>query len=339
VPVGADDEAAQRRSRLNGVKLRVLIRDHLADDEVPEAEHFAPGAALGHDDRAWVFLDDRPPQRLGAALAWATRSGAESLDIIAESGTGVLARRAAEFSFPIAVWHADGRALLPAAAEPFAESAPAPSAHEVFRERIVEGGAEPVVEYGVLAGEVFGLEVCRVVDDPHTGAIRLEVGVGEHDREAFQMLHGDEPTAEALARIVAVVAQQRQPSSPQHPLNRLAAERLIRWRLTRMPELAGARVLDPAPPPIPRANLKDPVPCVAVGEEADGRPVVAVCVSGVDLDVIPYAADARRAASAARSGVDGGLRLVVAMPSRDRLPVIDQLADLLREPVEFVSVD
>ena len=51
-----------------------------------------------------------------------------------------------------------------------------------------------VVEHGVVTGEVRGLEVCRVVDDRTTGdGVRLEVGVGAHDREAFAIIHGDVP--------------------------------------------------------------------------------------------------------------------------------------------------
>ena len=38
---------------------------------------------------------------------------------------------------------------------------------------------------------------------------RVEVGVGRHDREAFAMVHGDLPTAEALA---SVVRQRRSPT-------------------------------------------------------------------------------------------------------------------------------
>ena len=64
-----------------------------------------------------------------------------------------------------------------------------------------------------------------------------------------------------------------------------------------------------------------------------------VCSSGVDLDLIPYAVDARLAAAAAGPGVDGTARLVVVIPSRDRLPLIDRLARSAREPIEFVTID
>lgn len=189
----------------------------------------------------------------------------------------------------------------------------------------------------MLAGEVHGLEVSRVVDDPYLGATRLEVGVGVHDREAFAMLHGDEPAPEALARIVEIVKAHRQPGAPQHPLNRFGRERLLRWRAIDDPSLIGATQLEPAPPPVPRPNLKDPVPCVASGLDLQGAPVVAVFSSGVDLDLIPFAADARLTVEATHA--DGERRLIVVTPSRDRLPVTNELAAALRRPAELRSLD
>lgn len=333
------DSDADRRSRLLGVKLRALVRDHLADESVGEASPFAPGAALRHGDVAWVLLDDRPGIMLGAALAWMLRTGASSLQVIAEHDTGVLARRAAAFATPISVWHAHARSLLPAVPEPHTAPVDVPAHHEEFRQLISDAGAEPQVEHGVLFGDVRGLEVCRVIDDPHLGTTRLEVGVGAHDREAFQMLHGDVPTAESLRRIVDIVLRHRRPGAPQHPLNRLAAERYLRWRVLEDPSLVGAVSMEVAPPPVPRANLKDPVPCVATGRDPAGRTVVVVCASGVDLDLVPYAADARMAVEAADPGVGEGIRLVLVTPARDRVPVIGELAGLLRQPAEFASPD
>ena len=68
----------------------------------------------------------------------------------------------------------------------------------------------------MLAGEVLGLEVCRaIVDDDRPAAdgpgARLDVGIGEHDREAFRLVHGDGPVEEALARVVGEVAAHRRP--------------------------------------------------------------------------------------------------------------------------------
>ena len=85
---------------------------------------------------------------------------------------------------------------------------------------------------------------------------------------------------------------------------------------------------------MPRANLKDPVPCVAAGRDEAGARVVAVCSVGVDLDLIPYAADARLAVE---STGDVTERLVVVTPARDRVKVTEQLAGLLRRPCELAT--
>ena len=45
------------------------------------------------------------------------------------------------------------------------------------------------------------------------GAARLEVGVGAHDREAFALVHGDLPTVEALAGVVASWRRYRRPGA------------------------------------------------------------------------------------------------------------------------------
>ncbi len=329
-------DSAARRSRLIGVKLRALVGDHLGEP-IAEATGFAPGAALIHDTTAWVYLDNRPAHRLGAALAWAIRHGCDALSVVAEAGTGTLARRAAAFDLPIAVFRAHGRSLVRAEPDELPVRGLPPASHDAFRELIIEGGAVPVVEHGVLVGEVAGLEVCRVVDDEFGGAIRLEVGVGAHDREAFQMLHGDIPTVDSLARVVESVRSHRAPGAPPHPLNTLGAERLIRWRIEQRPELVGATVVTPVPPPIPRENLKDPVPCVATGLAEDGSTIVVVCSSGVDLDLVPYATDARLAVLG-EPDIDSG-RLVVATPARDRIPLVGEIADRLHNSLSFVTVD
>lgn len=337
-PIDDRSAAATRHGRLVGIKLRALVRDHLSDDTIGEPAAFAPGAALLHVDSAWVYLDDRPQQRLGAALAWALRAGAGSLNAIAEAGSGVVARRAAEFDYPITVWHNEGRELWPAVPEPHTPPTAVPESHQALRDVIAAGGAEPVVEQGVLAGEVRGLEVCRVVDDPVTGEPRLDVGIGHHDREAFAMMHAAVPTAESLARVVAAVGEQRRLDAPPHPFNRLARERLVRWQLIDDPSLVAAVTLRTADPPIPRTNLTDAVPCVATGSDREGRHVIVVCSVGVDLDLIPFAADARLADRAGSEDAAGS-RLVVVTPSRDRIAITERLAGLLRSACELASID
>jgi hypothetical protein len=340
----ADTHAAdQRRSRLLDIKLRALVAGHLGIEEIAQPDAFAPGAALIHDGEAWVLVDDRPGDRLGVALIWATRAAAGSLNVIVDADSAgaaaTLARQAGAFTMPITVWSATGRSLRRAQAAPLPVSQAASAAHEELRELIVAGGATPLVEHGVLFGEVRGLEVCRVVDDPHLRTVRLEVGVGAHDREAFQMMHGDVPTVESLARIVRVVELHRDIDASPHPLKRLAAERFIRWRIEQRPAAIGAIRIEPVAPPVPRPNLKDPTPCVAVGCDADDRALTVVCASGVDLNLVPFATDARLATAAVEPGGSEAGRLVVVTPTRDRVAVIDELASLLRQPLELMSID
>jgi hypothetical protein len=285
-----------------------------------------------------VLVEDDPARGLGPALAWAWRQGAGTLQLVAERETGLLARRAEAFTFPITVWRAEQRELFPAAAEPLVAPPPPPPAHLALVPTIEAGGAVPVVEHGVVTGEVRGLEVCRIVDDPVTGRVRLEVGVGVHDREAFTLIHGDVPTVDALAGVVAAVARHRGTES-DHPLNRLAPERLLRWRLEQAPESIGLASVVPSEPPVPRPGVKERIPCTARGRRSDGSTVLVVCSVGVDLDVIPYATDARRS-EGDQPGVDGGrnpTETLVVVPPRDLVPVTTELAGLLVQEVALVS--
>lgn len=295
------------------------------------------------DGAAWVLIDGRADRSLGAALVWAVRRSATHLHVIAEHDTGLLGRRATAFSLPITVWFADGRTLLPAIAEPLPTRLAVPEEHEALRSMIVEAGATPNAEHGVLFGEVRGLEVCRVVASPTTGflgevsdlaraehdGVRLEVGVGAADREAFQMLHGEIPTVAALADIVSTVQAHRSTGSPQHPLNRLGIERFLRWQAEESPVLVGCTELTPAEPPVPRPNLKDPVPCVARGVRTDGTLARVVFSSGVDLDALPYVADVQAM---------GGEPVVLVLPARDLLPIVSKVAGLLEHPVTVVGL-
>ncbi len=313
---------SDRRGHLLHAKLTALVKEHLGGAlpaTASEQSSFGRGAALTHDNTAWVLLDEQPERGLGGALAWALRQPeVEHLAVIADSATGLLARRAALFDYPISVWAPVERTLLAAIAEPYADNVALPDHHEVWWSQIVAAGADPVVEHGVLCGEVRGLEVCRVVDDPSSGQTRLEVGVGAHDRDAYLTMHAGRSIEESLAHVIAAVAEQRQVGQPLHPLNRFAKERFLRWQLLDDPGLIGAASLQPAPPPVPRLNVKDPVPCVALGHAVDGAALVVVCSSGVDLDLVPTAVDAR-------GQLDPAARLVIVAPQRDVLAVTEAL--------------
>lgn len=328
-----------RAARLHSIKLGALVRDHLvaqgATEPVVEPDEFAGGAALVHGDEGWVLVADRESpgssRGLGGALAWALRRTVAHLHVVVDDGEGGLARRAGGFTMPIRVWRAEGRALVPARAATLPPPTDVPVHHREFESVIADAGAEPTVEHGVLAGEVLGLEVCRVVDDQFLGTTRLEVGVGAHDREAFQMLHGDRPTAAALAAVVEVVRAHRSDGASGHPLARLGRERLLRARLVADPSLVGAVRVETSAAPEPRRNLKDPVPCVGIAHDASGSRRVLVCSTGIDLDAVPTCVDARLA-----TGLDA-CELVV--PTRDAIPLQHQLAALTAPPVTVRPID
>lgn len=322
-----------RRARLNALKLGALVRDHVgAVDGQPD--EFGAGAALARDGEVWVLLDERAESRFGAALVWATRRSATRLHLVVDEGdtAGLLARRAAYVTVPTSVWQVEGRALVPATVSPLPPPAPVDARLLAFDALIREGGAEPIVEHGVLTGEVDGLEVCRAVIDPFTDAARLEVGIGAHDREAFQLLHGDRPTADALRHVVEYVAAYRFPGASPHALNRLAGERALRRRLVASPGLIGARELAIAAPPLPRLNVKDPTQCFATGVDADGTPLVVAVAVGGDLDLPLAGAEARVVFG------DPTARLVLAVPARDAGPLLAAVAATVQGGAEIRAV-
>ena len=315
-----------RRAALVGAQLAALLADHGGVPVDPPVGVGTGAAAIDQHGTAWVLAGDRPERSLGAALAWGVRRDASSIHLIAPSGTGLLARRAAGLAMPIRISHLEGRTLIDAVAEPLPVANQVPMAHRQFAADIVAGGAVPVEEHGVLAGEVAGLEVCRVVDDAGTGAVGLAVGVGAHDRETFQVLHGDRPTVEALTDVVRFVSRHRVGAAP-HPLQQLAASRFLRHRLVAQPALIGMGHLALVEPPLPRANLKDEVPCVAYSAADD---TLVVCTHGVDLDAVPYACDALQAHPARAC--------IIVAPHRDVIEVQQRLAAMVSVPTRFVGV-
>jgi hypothetical protein len=342
-PTGSTND--DRRSRLLGIKLRALVGEHLGRSVESEPEGIPRGAALADDGAAWVLVDGPAARSLGAALAWSIRHDATSLHLVAEHDTGLLARRAQRFAFPITVWYPQDRVLLPVVAEPLVGS-PAPLPEHLELVPVIEAaGATANVEHGVVVGEVRGLEVCRVVDHPTVGhfaelgdidiapppgsvsddGVLLEVGVGSNDREAFRLLHGDIPTVEALAAVVDSVLAHRSADAPQHPLNRLGQERYLRWRLEQEPALVDMTSVTPAGPPQPRPNLKDPIPCVARGIGTDGSEAIIVCSVGVDVDLVGFVADVQEMADAP---------VIVALRARDAVPITRELLALLAAPPE-----
>ncbi|MBM3730079.1 MAG: hypothetical protein FJW44_04585 [Actinobacteria bacterium] len=327
-----------RKSQLLSLKLLALVREHLGphhDGGISPAV-FARGAAALESGASWVLVAEQTERGLGPALLWALKAGSSELNVLAESDTGTLARQAAYFEFPITVWHVDDGTLMPATAEPLPDHRRPSPEHAAFMALIAQGGATPVVEHGIVAGEVLGLEVCRAVDDPVTGAARLEVGMGAHDREAFAMLHGDKPTVQALAEVVDNVKQHRRPGALPHPFNRIAPERMLRANILDAPAVVGASSLVICDPPVPRTNVLNVVPCVARGRSHGGADIVVVVTSGADPDIVPYALDARARVDQHHGSVS---ELRIAMPAAHITPTNRRALGLAHGAASFVELD
>jgi hypothetical protein len=212
---------------------------------------------------------------------------------------------------------------------------PAPPAPELA-ELLVDADLEVLVEDGIVRGEVQGLEVARIAHgtstagEPLDGPL-LEVGVGRADRELTGMLHAGLPPVEQLARVREIVAEHRRAGAEPHPLNQLVPERWLRARLVADPARLGLAELRPAAAAVPRANLREKGAAMALGTRPDGRPVVVACSVGIDLGLVPAAADSRLA-------IDPEADLLVVVPERDAHPVTAALCHRLARPAELVAL-
>lgn len=327
-------EPLDRRAALLATKLRVLVAGRWPDlrpDAVPGG--FPDGATLVEPGagRGWILLDDQAELRLGGALALAVRQRVDELHLLVDDPTAasVLARRASLVATPPTTWRVDGTDLVLAApAPPAVDPPPAPEA-ELYRPVLEAHGLAPVVEGGTLLGEYLGLEVARVVVD-EAGA-RIEAGVGRFDREAGALMFAHLGEGDALARVVEFVSRYRVAGAGRHPLNQLVPERWLRAVLLAEPHLLGATELRPVGSARPRPNLHDTGVATAVGTDLDGAPLVVTCSTGVHLDLVPSAADDRLTHAP-------DARLVLAVPSRDAVPVTTELASRLASPATVVAI-
>ena len=285
------------------------------------------GAAMAIGTEGWV-LSGGPPS-VGGALGWATRAGIERLHLLSDEPGGDAARQLAEFALAGDVSRVVGTGVEPVAPSPL-EVWPAPEPEALALVGALESaGADVVVEQGVVKAEILGLEVARVVRGA-TGAPEVAVGVGRHDREAHAMLL-EAGTPTDLQSVIEMVRAQRTAEAPSSPASQLAPERWLRSVVMSDPSLVGAVSLEPAPSPVARPDLRRPAPAPAIGIDRAGNTVLVVCSVGDDPDLVPAAADARLAAGRE-------VRLLLAVPEGDDLPVTRRLAGLLRHPAEVVTV-
>ena len=320
-----------RRHELLAAKLAGLVRARWGDEAAKgERGPFLGGATLRAGDRGWVLADEQPERALGGAMAWGQHRGVKELHVLAAAAAGVLARRSRLFVDGPTVWDVQGTELVEAEPEEFPDEREIPEEADVFLEDFEIAGVEPVEEHGVLMAEVLGLEVARVVEDVD-GEVRLEVGVGKHDRDAHRHMHSAEDPRQALVRTAELIRRLRAPGAPPQPANQLAPERWLRCVVVGNPALVDAAYLEPVSPALPRPDLRTPSPAPAVGSDLDGCPVVVVCSTGMDPELVPAAADVRARAAAAAP-------LVVVVPQGDDHSITHELVARLREPARIVTV-
>ena len=270
-----------------------------------------PGLGTGIVNAHGFFLVEDNPRGLGGALVWAAKHDLERLAILATAGAGDLVRRASLLDLPklaVEVWHVDGaevsRVNEAAPAQPVGMSHS--DRHMSVSALIVAAGARVVHDNGRLVAEVEGLEVGRVVEDDD--GVRLDIGVGQADRELAAFMYNG-PVEETLRGVVEVVRGQRTARS-HHPLARLARPRWLRSMLLDNPSVVGAADLNPVAGLRPHDTVDNTDPAPALGTGQSGEPLMVVCGAGIDLDLIPEAADLRLSYSPAAE-------LVIVVPERD----------------------
>jgi len=323
---------ADRLRHLNEIKLRALVRRHL--DAPIELVSVAAGssAVLRAGDELWLHPAGEPERALGRALVLLARYSPAVLHLVLDEESPLDARRAAVFNRPVKVWRVDGTALVPVVAGAVTSPADPPvgEATRLLVEMLEAAEVDVVVEHGLIIGEVRGLEVARVRVDAD-GRTNLDIGVGRFDQEAAALIHGDKPTAVALADAASLVRSLRAPDAAPHPVNRLARERWLRSQVLADPALVGLDELGAISPPVARRNVKDPAPAAAIGIGPGGEIVLVMCTVGIDLDWVPIAADL-----VLRERPE---RIVTVLPPRDLLSVQHELASLLPVPVRFVTLE
>jgi hypothetical protein len=311
------------------VKLRAVANSLPIDVTTFVDDEFPLGAALRSNETGAVWIATNHERALGPVLLWANRHHLNEIHVVTDNEAGLLARRAAAFTTPIHVWEFANSALNPASPTEPLPKIHVPESHEQFAQIIQQSGADPIREHGILTGEVLGLEVCRVVDTPE--GPKLEIGVGAHDRETFQLVHSHRTIEDSLTEVTTIVKQHRQPGAEPHPLNRLAPERLLRARLLQQPHLVGAKHLQPAEPPVIRRNLLDPSACVAHGITTNNQPLIVAITATVDVDIVTFSIDAQL-----REHPQAGI--TIATYTGNMTPSLRSIAATVARPIFFTDL-
>lgn len=341
--LGGERLAALRAAKLAALARRLGDPADLSRLEGASALAYPNGAGLVSGGDGWLLEEALGARSAGRIVLWALRHRVDRLRVIVggtdsdvaddteveRSLVADVARRLGWFDLDV-----DVRRLVGTESEPVA---PATLSSVDTGSRVADAevtrygplfdaaGVELVVEGDEVRGEVYGLEVARVVD----GA--LEVGVGRFDREITSMLYADLPPEAALTRAADIVRQHRYPGAPPHPMMNMGHERWLRRQIVADPTLIGCSSARPIPTTVPPPNLRDPQPAAALAEGPSGDvAVTVVCGAGLDVDLLPVAADA--AAANAGSG------LVVVVAEGELLAPLRSMADHLRVPARWVEL-
>ena len=328
----------EQHARLLRITLLALSRDLVGDGTAAEPVTAGSITATTLGDTALVLCDRGSAAALASAVVWAERAGANRLTLFADDDAQDLARFASYFTIggtDLEVRQVEGARSTPAEASPV----PAPYADPVGADELVaqlrDAGVEVVAEHGIVRGEVLGLEVARLVtwssEHGGDGELHLEAGVGRFDRDAVAAAHPDEAPADSLERTVSAVRSRRHAGATTHPVQMLARSRWLRADLIAQPSIIGARSLRAIGMTTEPSGLRDVHPAAAIGTDESGEPLLVVCSSGVDLSLVPLAADTR-------AMLGEPIRLVLALPERDHHRATRSLVASLRHAAELVAV-
>ena len=327
-----------RRLLLSRAKLTALVRSHWGvatfdGDPRPAMS----GLVARRGDQGWMLVDEDGGRALGRGLLWALRSDVRELHLLFspdDDTAPAAARRGQLFRTEVTVWRVYGTDLSPVAAEPLPPEPALDARAGSYRETLAAAGAEPVVEWGKLYGDVWGLEVARL-ERAHND-VWLGVGVTKEDRLTHRLLWGDEPGPDAVSSVVEQVRRVRERDDLAHPLNQVARERWLRAWLVREPGQVGASELEPVAPPVRRPDdVRVRAPAAALGAGEDGQPMLVVCSAGFDSEAVPIALELAEAVSAKKGRAN---RLVLALPAGDDHPLLRLATDDAVLPVELATV-
>jgi len=309
--------------------VRAFARRHLHFGDDVEPSGFPDGAALSSGSRGVVYRTGDGRHALGPALAWAGRRDVRELHLLIDHDGGDLARRARLLGGAASVWRMAGDRAEPVEASPRSpETGPPPDIGHLVAV-IERHGLEAVAEHGVVTAELSGLEIARIED--RGDGPRIEVGVGRFDREAGELLRQHHDVDARMADALLEVGPYRQRGAEPHPVNRLSRERWLRSIAVADPTAVDLVELRPVSPARPRPDLRQAVAAPGVGRDQHGARVLVLFSAGVDLDVVPHAAEL-----VDREQVDQ-VRFVSL--ERDQLEPIRRMARYLPVPNDFLAID